>query len=59
MYLIAALRDNLLVVLLLSKLVRHCHLRDLGDLESQGPLVVPSLHSGSGVLQPTQGPRGF
>ena len=57
MYLIAALRDNLLVVLLLSKLVRHCHLRDLGDLESQG--LVLSLCSGSGVLQPTQGPRGF
>ena len=48
-YLIAALRDNLLVAmhaLLLYKLVRHCHLQNPRDLESLGPLVVPSLCSG-------------
>ena len=49
-YLIAALSDNLLVAtyaLLLSKLVRHCHLRDPRDLESPR-----ALSSALGTLQP-------
>ena len=51
-YLIAALSDNLLVAtyaLLLSKLVRHCHLRDPRDLES----LVAARDATA------QGPRGF
>ena len=58
-YLIAALSDNLLVAtyaLLLSKLVRHCHLRDPRDLESPRALSSALATARDATAQ---GPRGF
>ena len=56
---IASLSDNLLVAaytLLLSKLVRHYHLRDPRDLESTQALS-SALATARNVT--AQGPRGF